>query len=321
MKRWRAIIGIGVLCCLLGCGAVVQQQQGGTETGNPDTGETRTITGTVDGGASDSVSKRLALTTNCDADTVFAFTGRDGGTSAAVADDCTFSLAVDADDAYMLIFVRAFQLAGVMLFDNRATAFAAPVAVVSAGDQNIQLGSITIVAGDATPAQRLAEQNDQDADGIDDYNDNDDDGDGTADDDEADCDLDGIQDTYDGDTADCSADSGDATQASMFEVVPRNDRLRDTERRFAGLSEPVRARFACELKQDTVTTATFQVQDSGGNPVACTYNFGNSGRGVECRHSTSFTASTVYTAQINGIQCVDGRTVSSRTWSWRTRAQ
>lgn len=321
----RGIALLGLWMALSGCGSIMTQQEtGGTETGNPDTGETRTVSGSVDSGTSSDTSKGLHLPlpslSACAADTVYAISGRDVVASTTVDESsCAFSLTVATGEAYGLVFTKLFLLVGVMQFDNRATAFTAPVAVVSAGAADITLGAVSIASHLASATQRVAEQNDQDADGTDDYTDDDDDNDAVADDDESDCDLDGIADAFDGDTDDCTTTT-DETAVDVAEVMPRHDHRRDGERRFAPRPLPIEARMRCVIDLDTVTAETFAVRTESGDALTCEYVLSLNDRAVVCRHEDiPLVADTVYAATIAGVRCVDGRTVATRSWSWRTR--
>lgn len=171
-----------ILCTFLifitSCGGSVA---GGTEFGNP----TRVVMGS------------FVAAETCPADTAIATDSEAQTTTAAFAADCSFELNLAEDTAYTLSFYAGEDFVATLQVEDAAGKERSPVFIVSDQDSPLDLGDITISDDDAIPENEPAEQNDQDDDGITDFDDKDDDADGTPDTSETDCDNDGFSDDDD----------------------------------------------------------------------------------------------------------------------------
>lgn len=201
LERWRTFF----VCCwavvfiaagLAACGS--GSSMGGTEAGNPPD-VTRPVVGQL------TPSNSITESVPCPADTVVAVNSLEEATFADVEDDCSFSIDLTVDEAYIILFYLDDQLIAAMLFMNGGDAESSDVMIVSQGDDPIDLGSIDLGDSTVTPENEPAEQNDQDGDGENDYVDEDDDNDDIPDSLEEDCDGDGFPDDYDEDTTLCDA--------------------------------------------------------------------------------------------------------------------
>lgn len=303
--------------------------QGGSEAGNPPDVSARSVEGTVPA-ASSSVSARAGIP--CAVDTVIATDSAAQTISADVESDCSFSLSLSVDKAYSIGFVLDDVFVAAMIFNNNDASLSSAVFVVSAGETAINLGLVTISGAVATAEMEPASQNDQDEDGVDDFDDDDDDDDGKADDDEEDCDLDGYKDDYDEDSSSCEDDSGDdspddnggnddsgedTSAALVLEVDPRNDT--DLSSGDVDLEEEVEVRVSCEIDSATLGDETFQIVSELGVAIECQFDVSGSGAEISCEHEDDlFLPDTIYTATISGLQCADGRTIETASWSWVT---
>lgn len=300
---------------MVGCGGA----SSGTATSTTDS-TTRALTGSVDGGSS-SVSALMALAnTSCLADTVIATDTTATTTTAEVAEDCSFSIDLATGKSYAISFLLDEEFVASLIFDSGISGFSGSSLPVSDGDGAIDLGTVTFSGFVALPEIEPLDQIDSDDDGVADSDDTDDDGDDVSDDEEEDCDLDGVSDDWDEseDAAACATDSGDV---AIFEVKPRNDPNPEEGEDFVDLDKEVRARIGCLVDTSTVTDTTFQVS-SDSDAITCTFEFSDEGddhRKIKCKHEDQdFQASTLYTITLDGIQCEDGRSVESRSWSFMT---
>ncbi|MBU0507107.1 MAG: thrombospondin type 3 repeat-containing protein [bacterium] len=181
---------------------------GGTEIGNPPISSPRALVGFINHGANINVNRNLnglkySLSPTCPADMVKATNVANATFSAVIDDVCSFELEVESGYVYSLFFYYEEELIATLEVDNNSELLVTPYFLVSAADDPMDLGSITITGETAFPEFQPATLNDADGDGISDYDDTDDDGDGTDDSLEADCDADGIPDDYDTDNASC----------------------------------------------------------------------------------------------------------------------
>lgn len=293
----------------LACGGAT----GGSEFGNPD----RAITGTLVEGSSTLLK---VTTTSCPADTAEATDSLGAKSTASVESNCSFRLPLATGNGYMISFSLNDQFVALLTVDNGIATFNSSTVFLSIGDTDVDLGTITIVGGVATPSNQPSEQSDRDGDGIDDFDDSDDDNDGISDEDEEDCDLDGFIDDDDEDEAECEDGSsgggggsggGSGSSAIILEVEP------DNNQNFVSLNDEVEARFSCDIDPATVTASTFTVT-SDSDSISC--NFEVSNDEVDCEHGDDdFQSNTNYTATINGVKCEDGTSITTQSWSWTTR--
>lgn len=323
-RRMRIAWSLCLLVALLACGRVTSLQ-GGTETGNPDTGE-RAVTGEVTSESADANSaaepteKAVAFGTadrlggGCAADTVRVINSRGVSREVEIDADCGFTVSLPVRKAYLFRFLKNAVPVGSLFIPRVSDAYSAYVAVVAASVSPLALGRITIAQGLARAQYHPDAQNDLDGDGESDDTDDDDDGDGTSDDDEDDCDLDGIPGELDEATDSCD-DAAATGTVPVLRVKPRNELLFER----VSLHEAVGALVACEIDADSLTAATFRVDSDAGVAIACQLHIHESGSGVVCRHdSDPFAPDTVYTATLEGLECQNGNVVRTRSWSWRT---
>ncbi len=305
-----------LLSALPACGGSGSSATGGSEFGNP----TRGLTGIVTSGAGGALTK--ALTSSCPADSVIATNSTAETTSVAVNDDCSFDLSLETEMAYVLSFTQGSQFVATLIVDNNTGLLNTQTIYLAPGDTTVDLGTIVISNGQATPEHQPAEQNDRDGDGINDFDDDDDDDDGISDVDETDCDLDGFEDDDDSDNSTCgsgsgggsSGGSGGASDTSIIQVSPSDGA------EHVLLTEQISVRLNCPVDQSTVTNDTFNVS-SETDTLLCDFNFSDSGQTIECRHdSQDFLSDTEYSVVIDGITCEDGTPIAARDWSWSTQS-
>ncbi|EKD49976.1 MAG: hypothetical protein ACD_62C00692G0009 [uncultured bacterium] len=206
MKMIRNIALLVFLFALTFCaGSTNENLLGGTEIGNPPITEPRLLLGTVtpdeeitpDINISQAKHLSFAMQTVCPADMV-RLTNLTGVVfRATLADDCSFELEVESGYVYRLEFLLNDVVVASLMVDNNTTSLLTPYFVVSAGDAPVDFGTITFTGALASPQNQPASQNDQDGDGVCDFDDEDDDNDGVDDDDEADSDGNGIPDDLD----------------------------------------------------------------------------------------------------------------------------
>ncbi len=311
------IFMIGALIVLLcGCGA-----GGGTEFGNPTDGTSRVVTGEVESVstniASSTTGKALKSTT-CAADILVAANSKDEEISVVIASDCTFSISLPVGKVYRLSLEKNDgTVVGVLQFQNHPNLFTDTSMAVSKASSIMALGRITLSGSTATPATQPASLTDQDGDGIPDITDPDDDNDGIPDTEEADCDLDGFIDDHDDDNSTCTAQPA---TAHVLRVSPRHDFQFALRSRRAPINEPIRARVSCVIDSTSITAQSFRVT-ANNDVVTCVYNVPTPGRHVECTHTAVMLSDTTYTATLSGVRCLNGETVETRSWSWKTQKE
>lgn len=219
----RKIIYILILLLVITAGFVsCGGSLGGVEAGNPPDA-TRQVTGQV-ASASQSLSNRFLTSSDCPVDGVVAVDTLAQTTSASFDGTCTFTLNLTVNKAYALNFYLDDSFVAAMIFNNGVNQPASSVTIISSGTSAIDLGLITLNGEEATPEYEPAEQNDQDEDGVSDYEDEDDDDDSIEDSGEDDCDSDGIPDDYDEDS--CEEDThieDNSTEDSAVEVDSSGD--------------------------------------------------------------------------------------------------
>ena len=292
---------VSAIALLSACGSM-----GGTEAGNPTDVPTAKVVG--------------MLVTPCAADTIAAVDSLAASRTSVVNAGCAFELTLPVDAAYRINLVQSGKAFAAVTFKNGPARLPSPVMFVSRGADRIDLGLVTIAGDVATPGEEPSMQTDRDGDGVNDYDDADDDNDSIEDVHEEDCDFDGFLNDDDEERSTCSADQppvGDGT-AGVFEVRPLNNEgiAEDTEP--VELTEVVEARASCVLDRSSVTSATFTVQSSLG-AIDCTFVYSSDDEQVTCRHDTmNFVAGVIYTATIDGVQCVDGTPLNTIAWSWKT---
>lgn len=308
MKNHLAIILI--LIASLNCG---DNTLGGTEAGNPAT--IREVIGTVANNTSTSANFALA-SESCPADQIIATDSTAQTTTATINSNCSFSLNLTPQKAYVLSLLLNDSFMATVIFNNNSNTLSSTVIIVSSGTTAIDLGVVTINGSTATPENQPASQSDLDDDDIFDFDDDDDDNNGVSDDAETDCDLDGYQDSYDDDDDSCDDDSEDietedTEQAIVFEVNPKNGASN------IQTNEDIEARFGCEIDLTTVNNTNFQVT-SETETITCDFESSSSDTRIDCEPESDFEINTTVTVTLNGIQCASGDTVSTITWSFAT---
>ncbi|MBI2345663.1 MAG: hypothetical protein HYV03_01985 [Deltaproteobacteria bacterium] len=302
MQSSRIIIIMGPVLLWLataGCGAA-----GGSEAGNP----TRTLNGSVG---------LKSTGSGCEADQVITTNAANETLSATVASDCTFTLSVKSNRVYRLDLLSANTHIGSLETDPGPGRFPSPVVHVMGADTSLDLGELRITDGIATPSKEPAKQEDADDDGVNNFADADDDADGVADGDEEDCDLDGILDDFDLDTATCGGKVGNIR---VFEVLPRSGEGSGGLRAKAKLTQPIRVRLSCRVALASVTATTFQVApaDDPASGLSCLLAVDASDKEIRCDHA-GMAPTTLYRASLDGVQCEDGTTAPTTSWTWMTR--
>ena len=296
---------------LVNCGGASSGSSTGTSASSSTT---RTLTGSLAASSNSALVKALT-NTSCEADQVIA-TSVDATTATATVDEnCDFSLTLTLGQTYSIAFLLNNNFVASLIFDTGISGFTSSSLSVGAGSGAVNLGTITINGNTAFAEHDALDQMDSDDDGISDLDDSDDDNDGIDDLDEGDCDLDGVIDDYDDDSCDTSISDG---VARVREVKPRNDPHTDRGNDRVDLDKEVRARIACEIDPDTVTSDTFIVQsEDSSHIVDCTYDFNSDGNRVSCVHDNDrFELDTVYMATLSGVSCMDGTPVQEVTWYW-----
>lgn len=309
MKNLITLLAIALLALHCGGNATV----GGTEAGNPPQG-LRIVEGNV---ATNNNALLRAGISPCFATQVIALDSTGSTTNADVGSDCTFEISLAAGKAYAINLLSGDTFVASLLFQNSPSALPSAVFSISSGSTRINLGRIRLSNSDAFPETEPSEFNDDDNDGTNDFDDEDDDGDGVSDEDEDDCDLDGYRDDFDDDNDSCedSEDSGDGEfSGNILEVRPAHSSTNvDTD-------EEIQARFDCVIDETSLTAATFSIVDASNNPVSCTFELEDEDQRVVCQPEDLFDVSTTYTATINGMECLDGTSIETISWSWTTRA-
>lgn len=288
---------------------------GGSATGSGST-TTRTLTGSVSSDDPAALVKSQT-TASCAADEVIA-TSVDGDTTTASVDaDCNFSLTLNVGESYSIGFLNDDTFVASLIFNTGISGFTGTNINIGSSGDDIDLGGITITGNVAIAENDPLDQIDSDDDGSPDLDDSDDDGDGIEDEDEDDCDLDGIWDDFEDDD---SCEDDDSGLVKVREVKPRNDPQPEHGNDRVDLDKDVRARIACRIDTDSVTSETFSVVSADGeHTVDCTYTFNSERNHVECEHdSDDFLPDTVYTATLSGVMCENGSEVQERSWTWLT---
>lgn len=318
MSQLQKLYGLGMgmgLVILSACGAGTTSSSATTTTA---TGTT--LTGNLAGGTAG--LSRFA-TTGCEADTVIVTNTAAVSASAAVAEDCSFDMELDAGSSYIVSFAQNDEFVATLIFDNGTTGFTSSLLPIRTAGE-IDLGTVNIAGGVATPTNEPLDQIDNDSDGLTDLEDADDDNDGTEDEEESDCDLDGATDDMDEDDDECESEATEDDSARVLEIKPRNDPQIEEGDDTVDLDKEIRIRINCLLNTESVTEETISVI-SGEHAVACDFEFSDSHSGrhhvIKCAHDEDrFLADSVYTITIDGLLCEDSTAVAPVTVSFRTDA-
>jgi len=301
------------LSVLVACGGSV----GSSGSGGAST-TTRDLTGSVDGSGGAALAKAAAAD-SCVADTILATDSAANTTSAAIADDCSFTLSLEVDKSYVISFLLGDTFVATLLYDDGTGGVSGSAFPLLSGSSAIDLGTITFSGTIATPGTNPLSEIDTDGDGEVDSVDSDDDGDGIADSDEVDCDLDGFHDDED-DSSDC-ATTVDSSVPHVVEAEPRNDP--DGNHRVS-TDEEVKARVSCVIDQSTVTADSFAIaSEDGSDVIECSFEYSgeDSGDEIKCKHeSQDFMDDTVYIATMDGVTCEDGTPITAASWTWKTKS-
>lgn len=103
------------------------------------------------------------------------------------------------------------------------------------------------------------------------------------------------------------------TPNRIYEVDPRNGTT-DVE-----LSREVRARAGCEIDRATLTSSTFRVIDDSAREIHCRYDVTDSNHTAKCDHDDNpFSLGTTYYGIIRDLKCIDGSTIETTRWTWKT---
>jgi hypothetical protein len=280
MTQKLLTIALFSVMLVAGCGGA-GSSMGGTEAGNPTIPLSRIVQGIV---SADETATKSAL--SCAVSQVVATDSLATTYSADVEVDCAFHLSLPVNQSYMLSLLEGGELVALFLFQDDQ-GVSTQTMFVGAGDTPIDLGSVTISDGVATPEHVPAEQ--------------------SADD----CDLDA------GATDGCSLPASSDTP-QVLEVRPFSDQGISAGSDPVGRNQDVQVRVSCEVDPASVTAITFSVNSSEG-AIACDYRILNAGSLVKCLHaSQKFDPLTIYTATIDGVRCVGSALVPTTTWSWKT---
>lgn len=303
------------LCVLLvfaGCGDGSTSMQGGTGAGNPTA--FRTVKGVVPANEFQALS--ISVGDTCVANKVIA-TNQEGTLISASTDEiCAFELELPIQDVYHIKLNLDVEDIAQLEFQNDPKSLPSPVIIISDGDQEIDLGQISIDGHIATPEFEPALQSDQDNDGINDFDDTDDDNDGTPDCEESDSDLDGILDDYDIDDEYKDVIDGDFRFAKVLQVLPCNGDGIDLGTIAVDRDTIIQIRTNCHIIDNSVNEFSFRVE-AESESVHCNLVFFNNSK-IECHPKQLLTADTLYTVTLQGLQCNDGRFLKTISWSWQT---
>ena len=313
IKAGAKILSFVLIGCLFACaqGSTTQAISGGSETGNP--AALRVVRGTV--APSFSALSISAVGNNCAAGQVVAIDSNETSYEFAIEEDCSFELLLPIDHAYRILFLVEDEITAVMSFNNGPGQSNSPVMILSFGDE-INLGVVTAVGGVATPENEPSLQNDQDGDGINDFDDLDDDNDGIADIDEVDCDLDGIIDDYDSINSDCEQDP-ESDAGLIVSVSPPAGQGLDGVTNPVLIGSVIEIRVDCILVNRTINDSTVRIF-SDTHAVALDFTWIPGGGVFTCYPIQDLNKGTVYTVVVEGIECRDGSIVETRSWSWQT---
>lgn len=304
----RLLLICALTLFVAGCGADTTTQKGGTEAGNPPPAD-RVVKGIV---------PKNSSTGNCNATKVVLTNSKDQASSNSVNSDCSFSVSVSSGDASTITLFKKDTFTALMAFSHSAAIFQTNTLVVGSGTRTIDFGKINVSGTTGTAATEPSTQNDQDGDGIVDFDDEDDDNNGVKDVNERDCDLDGYLDTVDQDETTCTApgDIGSvplqAGEDWVMEILPRS------KAKYVPVDQPVKVRTNCAIDPTSVKSSTFDVVDTQGNHVTCTASLSSSDKVLTCTHA-DLTAGMDYTATVEGLHCADDRgTIRTVTWHFTT---
>lgn len=337
MKR-QSLVGtlvVGMLTILSGC------LGSGLQIGPGE--ETRTLTGTLgaavaaleasDGGSEEGETSDLDDLEefpegDCAADTVVATDSSGESVTTSVEEDCSFSIDLEIGRSYVVGFSLEGEFLAVLIFDT-GVGFASENITIGDGAGPINLGQVTITGNTAVAASNPTEQMDFDEDGLSDFEDDDCDGDGVRNEEEPDCDLDGTADDFDEDNASCEEEDAeeedtDLELAWVLEVKPRNDPHPELGDDRVDLDREIKARIACLVDPDSVNEETFRIEHDF-EPLVCEYEVedqrNNRHSRITCDPEEGMHPDSLHTAVIEGVQCLDGRTVETAAWSWLTERE
>lgn len=279
---------------------------GGTEAGNPpDT--VRVVKGVVPHNESGCSASRVVIA--------------DSAAQSATVDvdtACAFSIQATPERAQTLTLFAAETFVAMLTFSHHAALFESNVFVAGSGDDAIDLGSLTIDGTSARAAHEPATQNDLDGDGLVDFDDVDDDNNGVVDVDEQDCDLDGYFNSVDLDNGTCDTvgDIGEIPlqpgEDAILEALPRKAATQIAD------DQPIKVRANCAIDPDSLSEATFNIDDATGAHVSCTTSLASDQHVAVCEHA-ALSAETTYTITVEGLSCVDhGDTIRTVTWHFST---
>lgn len=224
MKRFfiKLIFILLLIDFLAGCSQSAPPSEliGGAEAGNPPAPATRAVKGVVSEPDLLVNSEEEEINT-CLADIVVAVDTEGAEKIEDLDDQCSFSIGLLPNKAYMFSFEKEDEDAVNLVFNHDEETYPSSYMYLAEGEEDIDLGLIIFEGDEAFPEYEPSEQNDQDGDGIYDDEDPDDDNNGVNDADEVDCDLDGLWDLYDNDLESCGeepiidgADDGDEASTS-----------------------------------------------------------------------------------------------------------
>lgn len=316
MKKYFVVL---LILFVVSCGSSTSSSLGGSEIGNPST-PSRALLG-------------LFQDNNCNIDKVIATDSLGQTTSGNLAEDCSFSIDLEADKAYAISFVRDDIFVASMIFNQGISDLDSTVFFMSEDDEAVDLGEIVINGTDAFPENQPSAQNDQDNDGINDFDDDDDDNDGQLDDQEIDCDLDGYLDDVDEDD-DCDEEdennedneggeedededdeddenSNDQEQNIILQVNPRNGAVG------VSLDRELKVRTGCEIDIQTLNNDTFSISSSE-ETIACDFDLNANNTRIDCDPIEDFLPLETYTVVIEGVECRNGDIIPTTSWQFTT---
>lgn len=299
---------------------------GGSEIGNPGLNpDSAEVLGIVVSTNNQKKSSLKALkNSQCPADTIVAMNSSLQISIASVQVDCSFRLILTANKAYALSFTLENQFIASMIFNNNNGFSSSTTFVISSGNR-INLGKVTVFDSLAIPENQPARQNDQDGDGINDFDDEDDNNDGRLDIDDPDCDFDGFLDDFD-DQDPCDSSSSNTESATIestspsFAEVPGNQVQSIFPENGAievELNQEIQIRIFCPVNLENIDSNNFEVIGFGDD-IMCNFSVSEDGTLITCAPERVLQRNTVYMVAVDDLTCEDGREINPVFWSFRT---
>lgn len=247
---------------------------------------------------------------DCFADGVIALDAKGNSKKTAVDNACDFNLELDTGKAYAINFTRGEKFVASLIFDRGFGNEKGKTFYLSSATEELDLGNITFVDGDASPQNNPLDANDWDGDGESDLVDLDDDGDQIEDMREYDCGYDGFYD----DECEYNED-----EVNVLRVFPA-----DGEEN-VDLDSGLVIALPCEVDESILSeSAFFEIaSDSGDLPLCSGYLEVEDGiTYIDCAVAEGWQPSTTYSVALGGFSCsVDGEVYEiddAIEWSFST---